>query len=143
MHFRTFLERSFAVLRDEVPDIYAHFGAALAGSDVRIRVDDDVTLLQFRGARIDFDERSAGPSTVDVVTSRGAILELLEARSTLLEAVVADRLFLRGATEDLLAFYDALMTFLHGAFRAPAFPKLLTTFRTDAARRSARRRRHG
>jgi hypothetical protein len=69
---------------------------------------------------------------VECRTTRRAILDLVDARTTLMAAVVADRVWLRGSVEDLLAFHDGLMVYLGGAVRSPSFPWLLRQFRAAA-----------
>jgi hypothetical protein len=95
---------------------------------VDLRVDEERVAVVFARdeARIVGD---AGPCTVEVRTSRTAVLRVIDARDTLMSAVLADRLVLRGAPGDVLAFHDGLMAYVHGAVRARSFPELLRQFR--------------
>jgi len=95
---------------------------------VALRVDDERVAVVFARdeARIVSD---ASPGTVEVRTSRTAVLRVIDARDTLMSAVLADRLVLRGAPRDVLAFHDGLMAYVHGAVRARSFPELLRQFR--------------
>ncbi len=67
---------------------------------------------------------------------RTAVLRVIDARDTLMSAVLADRLVLRGATRDVLAFHDGLIAYVHGAVRARSFPELLRQFRQRRRRTS-------
>ncbi len=62
-------------------------------------------------------------------TTRAVILDLVDARAGLVEAILDDRLGLRGALPELARFHDGLMLYLHGAMRAPSFPGLLRRYR--------------
>jgi hypothetical protein len=136
--FRTFLARSFDALRREVPDAYARMCRRLASRGVGLRVDDECVAVLFTRdeARIVAD---ASPCAVDVRTSRTAVLRVIDARDTLMSAVLADRLVLRGAPRDVLAFHDGLMAYVHGAVRARSFPGLLRQFRQRRQRTPIRR----
>jgi len=101
---------------------------------VDLRVDDEhVPVLFARDeARIVAD---ASPGTVEVRTTRTAVLRVIDARDTLVSAVLADRLVLRGAPRDVLAFHDGLMAYVQGAVRARSFPELLRQFRRGRRRK--------
>jgi hypothetical protein len=62
---------------------------------------------------------------------------LIDARLTLLDAVLSDALAMTGAPDDLLAFHDGLIAYVHGAVRAPSFPALLSAYRTNERRSAA------
>jgi len=136
--FRTFLARSFDALRCEVPEAYARMCRRLVARRVDLRVDDEHVAVVFARdqARI---VAEASPCAVEVRTSRTAVLRVIDARDTLMSAVLADRLVLRGAPRDVLAFHDGLMAYVHGAVRARSFPELLRQFR-QRRRRTAMRR---
>ncbi|MBI4516544.1 MAG: hypothetical protein HY699_12100 [Deltaproteobacteria bacterium] len=129
--FSDFLAESFAVLRRELPHAYEEMCRRLAPRAVAITVDDDTVCLRF--------ERAAALTVIahqrpalSVRTTRAAILALVDAQSTLLEAVLAEQLQLRGHPDDVLGFYDGLMAYLHGAVRAPSFPQLLQSYRLNS-----------
>jgi hypothetical protein len=133
--FRTFLARSFDALRREVPEAYARMCRRLDSRRVDLRVDGEHVAVVFARdeARIVADGR---PGEVEVRTSRTAVLRVIDARDTLVSAVLADRLVLRGAPRDVLAFHDGLMAYVHGAVRARSFPGLLRQFRQRRRRTS-------
>ena len=139
--FGAFLTQSFATLGREVPDIYARMCRQLSPRSVSLRVDGELTCFEFRQGRAQRVEPIEQP-VIEVKTEREVILGLVDARHSLEQAILADRLLLRGSPDDLLAFHEALMTYLHGAFRAPSFRKLLLEFRGApklAARSMSRR----
>jgi hypothetical protein len=129
--FGRFLERSFALLRAARPDIYAECCRRLAPRRVRLRVDGRVLHLRFSAAEAVFGDDAPRDTRVaiDVDTTTAAILQVIDAEASLLDAVLDGRLELRGGVDDLLAFHDGLMTYVHGAVRAPSFPRLLRDFR--------------
>ncbi|WP_437564859.1 hypothetical protein [Sorangium sp. So ce542] len=132
--FASFLARSLDLIERELPWAYEAMSRALAPREVLIEVDGErVGVACARGAvRV---EGAARAPAVECRTTRRAILELIDARSTLLDAVVSDAVSLRGSVDDLLAFHDGLMIYLGGAVRSPSFPWLLKEFRIDASAR--------
>ena len=107
----------------------------LASRGVALRVDEERVAVVFTRdeARIVAD---GDPCAVEVRTSRTAVLRVIDARDTLMSAVLGDRLVLRGAPRDVLAFHDGLMAYVHGAVRARSFPGLLRQFRQRRRRTS-------
>ena len=129
--FADFLATSLQALDRELPQAYALLCTHLAGQQLAIEVDGEMVGLSFAGGRARLLARAA-PATVHVVTSRALIFDLIDARCTLLQAVLSDRLLVRGAPQELLAFHDGLLAYLHGAVRAPSFPPLLRAYRSAA-----------
>lgn len=134
--FARFLGDSFSVLRREVPAIHAEMCGRLGARTVRLLVNDEPVAVRFSSKDVQILDEIDTP-TIDVQTTRAAILALIDADTTLLDAVLSDTLFLRGSPDALLAFHEGLMAYLHGAFRAPSFRKLLVTFRGKATPRQA------
>jgi len=126
--FADFLFTSFAALEQELPAIYAEMCRILSPRVVAIAVDDEHIRVRFDAATVRLLAGS-GPAVIEVQTTRAEILALVDAEATLVGSVVGDRLLLKGTATDLLAFHDGLLTYLHGAVRAPSFPQLLRRFR--------------
>ena len=61
-------------------------------------------------------------------TERAALLDLVYGRCSFLDALLEHRIELTGTVDELSAFYDALILYLHGAVRSPAMPSLLDEF---------------
>jgi hypothetical protein len=136
--FASFLAESFALLRREADDVHGTLCRRLEGRTVAIRVDGEAVAVRFDAIRADV--LGSHPSAeIEVSTTRAAILDVLAGDLNLLDAVLADRLVLRGAPAALLAFHDGLLLYVHGAVRAPSFPSLLRRFRATSARSSHRR----
>jgi hypothetical protein len=130
--FGDFLWESFAALRAELPGAYATFSSRLAPRTVALCVDGESVSLRFAPRAVERAEARA-PADIEAVTSKAAILAVVDADATLVEAILDDRLILRGHCDDLLAFHDGLLTYVHGAVRAPSFPRLLRAFRRSVA----------
>lgn len=125
--FSAFLVESLQIIRAERGDIYIRLCAKLAPRLVRVRVGDEVTTLAFAADEVRPVIR--GAPSVDIESDRTTILAVIDGESTLADAVLAERLKLRGACEDLLAFHDGFLLYVHGAVRAPSLPQLLRDFR--------------
>lgn len=93
---------------------------------IRLTVDGEVRYLSMRGGRHVVE--SEGAAGVELRTDRAAIVELVEARRSLLDAVLLERLSLRGAPEELASLYDTLVVFIQGAVRSRSLPALLDAY---------------
>lgn len=129
--FARSLGRSLAALRSELPWIYARLCHELAPREVAITVDGERVSVAAGREELAVLEAPRDPA-VRAVTSRRAILDLIDARLTLPQAVWDGHVELYGAVPDLAAFHDGLMIYLHGAVRAPSFPALLRSFREES-----------
>lgn len=127
--FRGFLTESFAILQREVPAAYAGLCRVLALQEVVLTMDQEPVGIRFEREQARLLPTSDAP-TIEVRTDRTLVLDLIDARCTLHEAILSDRLLLRGRPDALLLFHDGLMLYLHGALRAPSFPQLLQWFRS-------------
>jgi len=106
-------------------------GAALGTRVVHLMVDDDHAVVRWHNGAARVSE-ALPPDTIATVTlrtQRSVVMALADGDDTLLDAVRAGRIVLRGAVRDLAAFHDALMAFLQGAVRAPSFVPTLEAFR--------------
>lgn len=129
--FAAFLGESLVLLEDELPVAYRAMCQALAARVVAMTVDGDAIRLVFDEAGVAI-RRTDGPADVRICTTRRTILDLVAARSTLLDAAMTDRLELVGSPHDVIVFHDGLMAYLHGAVRAPSFPALLGRYARGA-----------
>lgn len=132
--FASFLTRSLELLARELPWVYTLLCAALSPREVSIEVDGEISAVFCSTTSLRVTQRPEAP-VVECRTSRAAIVDLIDARLTLVQAVVEDRVWLRGDVDELLAFHDGLMIFLGGAVRSPSFPGLLREFRLFSARK--------
>lgn len=129
--FAGFLSRSLEALRRDLPWIHARLCARLAPRELRLEVDGEGLGLRCGEDEIRLIEPPATPA-VEARTDRAAILDLVDARLSLLDALLEERLWIRGAIGDVIAFHDGLLIYLHGAVRDPAFPALLRELRRGA-----------
>lgn len=121
--FADLVERSLAALRREHPEAYGRFGRTLAGTTVALRVDGEAMTLAFDGEASLHRGASAAP--VEFTATCAALLDLVQGRLSLRDAVRSGRADLRGAVPALARFDEALMLYLHGAVRSPTFPALV------------------
>lgn len=138
--FGYWVRRGVLSLARELPWASARMGAALGGRVVHITVDGELAAVRWHEGAARVSERAdpeAAPS-VTLRTTRRTVMALADGDDTLLDAVLAGRVVLRGATADLAAFHGALMAFLQGAVRAPGFAHTLEEFRRWQRVRDAR-----
>ena len=131
--FRSFLRRSLAAIRAEAPAAYGRLAELLAPREVLLAVDGESVALRFSAGDVRELSRPEHPA-VEFRTSRDTILDLIDARCSLLGAARDDRCLLRAAPGDLVAFHDGLIAYLHGAVRSFSMPELLAEFRAGGRR---------
>ena len=136
-HVAGLLDESLAVLQREQPALYARLCEALAGLQIEVRVDRERMIVGFEpgGHRIAAEIAGAEPSAAGARfrASRGAVLDVLDGRISLAEAVLTGRLEAYAPLARLLELHDALLLYVNGAVRCPSFPALLDRFRAGAA----------
>ena len=125
-----YIGASLVALRQECPTAYFLMCSQLAPRRVRLMIDGESVTLAFDPSGAHVLPVAQNP-TAELVTSRRTILDVLDARLTLAEAVLSDAIVLKGCVDDLTAFHDGLMTYVRGAVRCPTFPRLLDRFRYE------------
>lgn len=131
----TLLAESFEVLAREQPEAYARMCVRLEGLAVAIRVDDACFTAEFSSSRARV-RAGLGLETVRVTTRGSALLDILDDRQSLSEAVLADALEVVGPLETLLRLQDGLLFYLRGAVRCPGFLPLLRRLRVACGPRA-------
>lgn len=122
------LRRSVGHLEDEVPESCRLLRTALGPMVVEIDVDGEIFALR-GGSRITVTDGPAPDARTRISSSRAAILDLLDARVALTQAVEAGLVSVRGSLDDVQRAHEALMAYLHATVRAPAQPALLGELR--------------
>ncbi len=135
LEFRDFLEVSLEVLEREVPSAYAGLEGALRDLPLRLEIDGRAMVLAFENGRHAL--RGAHDAPVCLRTSRDAILDLVEGRLGLVEALREERLWLQGEVAALVRVDEALRVYLAGAVRARGFVPLLDDYRRRGGRTRA------
>lgn len=125
------LRRSVEHLADEVPDSYRLLVAQLGPMVVELDVDGEVFSLR-GGDRLAVSDGAAHMPGVRIVSSRAAILDLLDARVGLGEAVEAGTVGVHGSLDDVQRAHDSLLAYVHAAVRASTQPGLLSELRAGA-----------
>ena len=122
------LARGIDALRADVPLAYHRFqtqfgplrASLTAGTDTRTMWLENYRLVLVNGVQAPAIEARFGLDTID---------RLLDGEMTLLDAVQADRLWIRGRPEHVERFFDAFATFVTGGMRSHAMQRLLQAFR--------------
>lgn len=128
--FRRFLDRSLAVLAVEVPESYRRIAQTLDSLPMCVVVDGEVSVVHFAHGR---HVLAVGGSVAgELRTSSPAIVALIDGEIELLDALMSERLYLRGPVDVVVRFERALQAYLAGAVRAPTFPSLLNGYRSVA-----------
>jgi hypothetical protein len=122
------LWRSVQHLEDEVPDSYRLLVAKLGPMVVELDVDGEVFTLR-GGDRLQVSNGAAQTAGARIITSRVAILDLLDARLELGEAVEAGSVGVRGSLDDVQRAHDTMLAYVHAAVRASTQPALLSELR--------------
>ena len=123
-----FIGESLVTLQRECPLAYHRLCTILAPRELLLIVDNEQVALTFQrtGARIiPQTERPA----VTVWLTHQTILDLVDARLSLNDAVMSGAMDMKGTLENLVTFYDGFLLYLKGAVRCPSFPPLLDRYR--------------
>lgn len=125
------LRRSVGHLADEVPESYRlvldRLGPLVVGFDV-----DGEHFGLSGGRRLEVCDGIPGMADARITTSRAAILDVLDAKVGLAQAVEAGTVAVRGSLDAVLRAHDTLLAYVHAAVRASSQPGLLSALRTGA-----------
>lgn len=123
-----FVKTAMALLREEFPRAYFLICANLAGRSISIDVDGEQVFLDCEILELLFPDGIENPD-VRIATSRRTIIDAIDARVTIEEAIRDERLFASGRQDYIANCHTALLFFVRGAVRSPSFPALLQEFR--------------
>jgi hypothetical protein len=125
-----FLLEAVRLVRTEQPGIHRELCRKLAGRALRLTIGLETLVL---GVPRDELEPCTLAPEVELACTRATLCALLDGQVTLLEALLADQLTLKGASVELVRFHDALLLFVAGAARSPGMPAQLSSFLSQAA----------
>jgi hypothetical protein len=127
-HISSLLRRSFEHLEEEVPDSYRLVLHVLGPLVVQVDVDGELFALR-GGPRLQVSDGPDRAARASITSSRAAIVDLLDAKVGLNEAVQTGLVDVLGALDDILRAHDTLLAYVHAAVRAPSHPELLAALR--------------
>ncbi|BBZ18378.1 SCP-2 sterol transfer family protein [Mycolicibacterium gadium] len=122
------LRRSVEYLEKEVPDSYRLLVAQLGPMVVELEVDGELFSLR-GGDSLEVCDGAAEPGGVRIHTSRAVILDLVDARKGLADAVETGGVSVNGSLDDIERAHESLRAYVHAAVRAPSQPALLAELR--------------
>lgn len=132
------LREAFKILARELPAGYAAVCAQLHDERVRLKIDDEAEFT------VDFDQSTARVSTIAssdghtadadehtavITASKRAILDILDARTSLARAVLDGRVGALASLARLDRLRAGLVICTHAAVRCDSMPRVLTRFR--------------
>lgn len=126
------LRQSLGHLAEEVPDSYRLMLDTLGELKVRLDVDGEYVHV-VGGHRFNVYDGPGDDAGADITTTRAAVLEVLDAKVGLREAVEAGTVAVRGSLDNVLRAHDTIIAYVHGAVRAPSQPELLVALRAGAS----------
>jgi hypothetical protein len=127
-----------SVLAREAPAHYARLCAILADVPLEIDLAGSVFVLRVESGVHRLEAPAAGAKPLaEVHADAATIVSLLDGEQSLVDAALADRLWLRGSVEHVARFERALGVFMDGAVRCREMPVLLVELRGASDARAA------
>lgn len=124
-----FVERALGVLAVESPAAYHRLADQLRRAPTGLEVDDESFRVEVQGDLIGVVRRPLRHGGGRVTAGGAVILDLIDGRTSLLEAVLEGRLNVHGDPDAVLALARGLTAFVEGAVRSPALRDLLEEYR--------------
>lgn len=124
------MRRSLEIITAEAPQAEAALRKALGPLTLRFTTQGGARLFYQTAQGFSLDE-SPKAGDVEIAFERDLVLDLAEARLTLEEALIADRLNARGSLAAVGQAHEALMIYLEGLLRAPGAAALYDAYRQD------------
>jgi hypothetical protein len=126
--FFGFLRTSLSRLAAEVPDAHRALAGAMGNLRARLVADGVARTIRF-----DLSDWTiyAEDSDADLEVSfdREIIMDLIDGRLTMEDAIYQERLRMRGSVETIERFHGALMIYLEALIRTPGAPAMLESYR--------------
>ena len=122
------MRRSVEHLATEVPDSYKLLLDELGPLVVELDVDGEVFSLR-GGHRLEISDGPEDRAGARIATSRAGMLDVLDAKVGLGNAVETGTVAVRGSLDDIQRAHDTLLAYVHAAVRAPSQPGLLAELR--------------
>ena len=126
------LAESFEVLRREQPEAYGRMCERLDGLAVSLEVEAERFAAVFSAQRAHVSA-ATGAEVARVTTRRRTVLDVLDDRQSLTEAVLTDAVEVVGPLDTLLRLHEGLVVYVQGAVRCPGFASLLRRLREAGA----------
>jgi hypothetical protein len=124
------LWESFGLVQRGLPSAYRSLAASMTGLRVRISVTSEAFVVGVEDLVLFVAAATSEASTARIETDAQTILNVLDARVSLHDAVLTGALRVTAALEHLAALHEALLTYTHAAVRCPGFAELLVRFKT-------------
>ena len=121
------LEDALALVAEEAPDHFAALRRDLGERAAVIQVGDASPLRLCVVGEAPWVGTATGAepdAAIRLALSESELSRLLRGQTSIEDAILHETLSARGALADLLAFFDGLVSWLHGALRSPSLPKL-------------------
>jgi hypothetical protein len=126
--FFVFLRNSLSRIAHEVPDAHRALVDAMGNLRARLVADGAARTIRF-----DFPDwtiyAGAGDADLEVAFDRAIIVDLIDGRLTMEDAIYQERLRMRGSVETIERFHGALLIYLEGLIRTPGAPVMLESYR--------------
>lgn len=125
-----FVKTSLAILQVECPPAYERLCQQLSGQTARLQIDGEPIDLLFQDnqVKVAVPSDDLAPDTY-LETSWQTVLDLVDARLSLDQAVLSNAVAVKGEVATVAQFYEGLHLYPSGAVRCPSFPLLLEHFR--------------
>ncbi|HEX8440880.1 sterol-binding-like protein [Archangium sp.] len=126
------LAESFEVLARAHREAYTRMCERLAGLSVLLEVEGERFSAAFSSRRA-WVWPPSGEEVARVTTRRRTVLDVLDDRQSLTEAVLTDAVEVVGPLDTLLRLHEGLGVYVQGAVRCPGFAPLLRRLREAGA----------
>lgn len=132
----SFIGTSLKALRVECIQAYQAMCRLMEDRSVLIKISDETMVLVFHDGQIDvIHPTEKSWPILSLGTNEQTLLDLADGKTTLLDALSAGQLELKGDITEIALVYETLIAYLRGAVRCPSFPHLFDHFRDVQNRR--------
>ena len=133
--FFWFLVKSIDILKQESSAHYLQLSRELKGLRAKISTGMKKQFVYFDNGQFFVTSDAAKPD-IEVVIADHTVLNLIDGKFSLEQAILTEAIFLKGSIATLEKYRCALAAFLDGALRAPSFIPLLSHYRRTVSERA-------
>lgn len=131
MSFGSFLVAALEVIARDLETAHHTLVGMFGSQSVELQVNMEILNVSAAEGQLIVSNRASENATISVHTNKRELLDLVDANSSWLESIIADRMRVYGRPIQVTWFFEVLKVFLKAAVRCRDLVHLLQRYRSE------------